>query len=80
MIRHSRCSRVAVHLDVGSVDANEGLLGLGKVAGGLTGIQGNRIAHDGPGPLRRRVAAACFTAATAVGPVLSRAALRPARP
>ncbi|MGW8362590.1 arginase family protein [Streptomyces wedmorensis] len=40
------CSRVAIHLDVDSVDANEGPLGLGKVPGGLTGARVNRIAHD----------------------------------
>ncbi|MFE5797026.1 arginase family protein [Streptomyces sp. NPDC056503] len=40
------CSRVVIHLDVDTVDANEGPLGLGKVPGGLTGAQVKRIAHD----------------------------------
>ncbi|MFF3850613.1 arginase family protein [Streptomyces sp. NPDC002328] len=40
------CSRVAIHLDVDSVDADEGPLGLGKIPGGLAGTQVNRIAHD----------------------------------
>ncbi|MFJ5031238.1 hypothetical protein ACIQB5_24665 [Streptomyces sp. NPDC088560] len=40
------CSRVAVHLDIDAVNANEGPLGFGKVPGGFTGAQVNRIVHE----------------------------------
>ncbi|MEU2287279.1 arginase family protein [Streptomyces sp. NPDC013178] len=40
------CSRLAIHLDVDTVDAKEGSLGLGKVPDGLTGAEVNRIARD----------------------------------
>ncbi|MFD7136447.1 arginase family protein [Streptomyces sp. NPDC059894] len=40
------CSRLAIHLDVDTVDAAEGPLGLGKVQGGLTGAQVGHIARD----------------------------------
>ncbi|MET8977350.1 arginase family protein [Streptomyces sp. NPDC004539] len=40
------CSRVAIHFDVDTVDAREGVLGLGKVPGGLTGAEVRRIAGE----------------------------------
>ena len=40
------CSRVAVHLDVDTVDADEVRLGLGYDRGGLSVTQTNRVARD----------------------------------
>jgi len=40
------CSRVAIHLDVDTVDADEVVLGLGKDTGGLSLAQTNRLLRD----------------------------------
>lgn len=45
-IANTGCSHVALHLDVDAVDADEGGLGLGRIPGGLTGAEVNRIARD----------------------------------
>lgn len=39
-------SRLAIHLDVDTVDSREGALGLGQVPDGLTGAQVNRVVQD----------------------------------
>jgi arginase len=43
--RH-RCSKVAVHFDVDTIDSNELVLGLGAEPGGLTSAQARRIVAD----------------------------------
>jgi hypothetical protein len=42
----TRCSRVAVHFDVDTVDSDEIVLGLGAVPGGLTSSQVRRLIAD----------------------------------
>jgi arginase len=46
MVGATGCSRVAVHLDVDTVDADEVRLGLGYDRGGLSVTQTNRVARD----------------------------------
>ena len=45
-IAPTRCSRVAVHFDVATIDSNEIVLGLGAVPEGLTTGQVGRIVTD----------------------------------
>jgi arginase len=45
-LQGTRCSRVAIHFDVDTVDSNEIVLGLGAVPGGLTGSQARRTIAD----------------------------------
>ncbi|WP_433305622.1 arginase family protein [Actinoplanes sp. CA-030573] len=40
------CSKVALHFDVGTIDSNEIVLGLGAEADGLTGAQARRVVAD----------------------------------
>jgi arginase len=45
-IESTGCSRVAVHLDVDTVDSDEVVLGLGAEPGGLTSEQVRRLVSD----------------------------------
>lgn len=42
----TRCSKIAVHFDVDTIDSNEMVYGLGPEPGGLTGVQVRRLVAD----------------------------------